>query len=134
LEITVSKHEGDIPVTVLHLEGSLGAESEAQLTGRAKSEQQAGMRNAILDLSKVDFMSSAGLRGIHTIYSMLRNANTGESDEAVQEGIAAGTYKSPHLKLASANDKVREVLTMTGYDMFLEMHKDVEAALKSFSA
>ena len=39
---------------------------------------------------------------------------------------------SPHLKLVKPTPHVLEVLKSAGYDMFLEIHRDLRQALDSF--
>ena len=131
MEISVSKEQGKVPVTVFHVQGVIGATEEQALIQRAKDEQAAGMRNLLLDLAKVEYMSSSGLRAVHEIYMMLRSGSE-ESDTAVSKGIAAGTYMSPHLKLANVNAKVKEVLHTSGFDMFLEILPGQKEALAAF--
>ena len=130
MEITVSEEQGRVPVTVFRLKGPV-IESD-QLQERAKEACDAGARNLVIDLSQVPYMASPGLRALHYVYSLLRTTSADENEGAVQKGIAAGTYKSPHLKLANPTRDVLEVLRTTGYDMFLEIHKDLKRAIASF--
>jgi len=46
--------------------------------------------------------------------------------------VRAGTYRSPYLKLFNPSPDVLNTITMTGYDMVLEIHTDLRAALSSF--
>jgi hypothetical protein len=120
MEIVVSQHQGRVPVTVFHIKGELI--SDAELNAKAEDAYRTGTRDLLLDLREVPYMSSQGLRALHFIYTLLRTDAPDESDQAVKTGIAAGTFKSPHLKLLGPTDKTLEVLKMTGYDMFLEIH------------
>jgi anti-anti-sigma regulatory factor len=129
MEITLSHDPSKPAVAVLVLKGDLTA--EAPLVGQAQTAFQDGARNIVLDLSKVNYISSAGLRAIHTIYTMLRSADPADEEAAVR-GIARGTYKSPHLNLVRPSKSVSKVLSMAGYDMFLEIHDNQKAALATF--
>jgi hypothetical protein len=119
MEIEVSQEQGRVPVTVFRIKGAII--SDAELSAKAEDAFRKGTRDLLLDLTEVPYMSSQGLRGLHFIYTLLRTDAPGESDQAVKTGIAAGTFKSPHLKLFGATDKTLEVLKITGYDMFLEI-------------
>jgi hypothetical protein len=119
MEIEVSQQQGRVPVTVFRIKGAII--SDAELSAKAKEAVGDGTRDLLLDLSEVPYMSSQGLRALHSIYTLLRTDAPGESDQAVKTGIAAGTFKSPHLKLLGPTDKTLEVLKITGYDMFLEI-------------
>jgi hypothetical protein len=64
---------------------------------------------------------------------LMRTDATSENNEAVKRGIAVGTYTSPHLKLLKPNPKVLDVLKLTGYDMFLQIHNGYNHAIASFT-
>jgi len=132
MQIHTSTHTGRVPVTVFHLEGDLDMESYEQLQQQATEAFEAGSRHMLLDLSKVKYVSSSGLRAIHHIFTMLRAKDPRESDSEVRAQIAAGTYHSPNLKLLKPSSKVSQVLAAAGFDMFLEIHSDLRTALASF--
>ena len=132
MQIHTSTHMGRVPVTVLHLEGDLDMESHEQLLQAATEAFQAGSRHMLLDLGKVKFMSSTGLRAIYQVFTMLRAEGPQEDDSDVRAEIAAGTYHSPNLKLLKPSPRVSQVLAAAGFDMFLEIHTDLRTALASF--
>lgn len=130
MDITVSHEQGRVPVTVFRIKGPVTDEEPLQT--QARDAHAAGARNLVLDLSEVPYMASPGLRALHHIYTLLRSSSPDESDEAVQKGIVAGTFKSPHLKLVNPSRDVLEILKATGYDMFLGIHKNLKDAIASF--
>ena len=132
MEIQVSNQLGRVPVTVFHVVGDIDTHTYQQLQTQAEQAHAAGAGNIVLDLAQVGYVSSAGIRAINHIYTLLRTQAAAESDAAVRVGINAGTFKSPHLKLASVSHRVNEALKVAGVDMFLEFHPDVETALASY--
>ena len=132
MDITVSTQQGRVPVTVLHLKGDINMSSSEQLLAQARQAYAGGVRNILIDLSEAPYMSSAGIRALHEIFSMLRSDSPSESDEAMRKGLADGSFKSPHLKLLNPNRHISEVLSMSGYDMFLEIHRNLKDAVASF--
>ncbi len=130
MEITISYGQGRVPVTIFHLNGDLLEEEPLQT--RAREAFEAGTRNLLLDMSQVPYISSQGLRALHFIFMLLRSDSPEESDAAVKAGITAGTFESPHLKLLKPSKNVAEVLKISGYDMYLQIHKDFNAAIASF--
>jgi hypothetical protein len=90
------------------------------------------MRYALLDLSKVGYISSSGLRAIHSIFMLLRGDSPEESDESITKGIARGTYTSPYLKLFKPKKDAMKTLRISGYDMFIEIFKKYKEAIASF--
>jgi hypothetical protein len=132
MEIVVSTKEGRVPITIFSVKGEISAASYEQLQQQAQDAFTAGMRNLILDLTDVTFVSSAGLRAIHHIFSLLQAAFPEESNEAMRKGVKEGTFKSPHLKLVHPTRNVHETLKTAGFDMFLEIHPNRQAAIASF--
>lgn len=129
LEIDVSNRQGKVPVTVLHLKGEIDANTYGLLQSKADEAYENGSRYFLLDLSSVHYISSAGIRALHQLFTKLR---ADEDPDTVRKGIRDGTYKSAHLKLASPQPSVKKVLQMTGYDMVFEIFDDVEKAVNSF--
>jgi len=132
LSISTEQKQGRVPVTIFHLKGDLDGNTYEQLQKKADEVFQAGTRHLILDLSQVPFISSAGIRGLHYVFNLLRTDSVSESDQAISKGLRDGTFKSPHLKLLSPNQNVANLLKVTGYDMFLEVHYNSDKAVKSF--
>jgi anti-anti-sigma regulatory factor len=134
MEITISQVESRAPVTVLRIKGKIDVTTHAQLEQQAREAHAAGMKNLLIDLSEVAYISSAGLQVLHRLFLLLRTDTPAERDEAMWQGIRAGTFKSPHLKLLKPSPGVMEVLTLVGYDTFIEIHDDYLQAIASFGA
>jgi anti-anti-sigma factor len=132
MEISVSKEQGRVSITVLRVKGDINATTSDQLVAQAQKAFDAGARHLLVDMTEVPYMSSAGVRALNTIFNLLRGDGAGESDPEVRKGLSDGTFRSPHLKLLNPTRHVREVLSMTGLDMFLEIHSNLKEAVASF--
>lgn len=132
LTIATETIQGRVPVTVFHLEGEIDSDTYEQLQSQAKEAASSGTQSLLLDLSKVGYISSSGIRALHYIFNLLKVNTASESDEAIRKGLRDGTFKSPHLKLLNPQPKVEQVLRSTGYDMFLEIYTDLRSAVNSF--
>jgi anti-anti-sigma regulatory factor len=132
MEIQQTQEQGRVPVTVFHIKGEINVETYEQLQAKAREAHSAGARNLVLDLSEVTYISSAGIRALNDIFSLLRGDSPDESPDVIRKGISAGTYKSPHLKLANPTQQVHRTISMTGLDMFLEIHAKLRDAVASF--
>lgn len=129
---TTVRADGRVPVTVLQIQGNIDTLTFSELEKKGEEVYQAGARRIILDLSGVDYVSSAGVRAIHTIFNLLRSNYPAENDAALAEKMATKQFKSKLLKLVRPNDTVRQILHTSGYNLFLEMHDDLDQAIQSF--
>ena len=128
--VVESKAMGTVPISILKLIGDLN--DEEPLTSQAKAIFESGTQHMLLDLKEVPFISSSGLRAIHSVYTLLSPISSPEEKSARRKGIAAGTYTSPHLKLLNPTKHGLKALQVSGYDMFLDIHTDQATALASF--
>ena len=72
MEITVSKQQERVPVTVLQPHGDVDASNYNELINKAREQFNSGAGDFLVDLSDVPFMSSAGLVALHSIAMFLR--------------------------------------------------------------
>jgi len=120
LSILVGQEQGNVPVTVLRIEGDLDAGSYKELQDKAAELIDAGTTKILLDMGQVEYMGSAGFRAIHAIANLL---NTEQKQ---------GMYKSEHVKLLNPKGEVARVIKTLGFDSFLEIHEDRAVAIASF--
>lgn len=134
MDIKVSVENGSVPVTVMHIDGNIDASTYEAFQAKADELIAGGARYLLIDLEHAPFVSSSGLRALHQIFNHLRSLDSDSaiSEEEVRRGISAGTYKSPHLKLTNLSKESRVSLDLSGFDMFIDIFDDREAALASF--
>ncbi len=132
MEIKVTQEEGRVPVTVFHLNGDLDSSNYEQLEAQAQQAITDGACYMLLDMTKVPFMSSAGIRAIYKIFTWLRNLPDGEDEEALKTALRDGSYKSRRLKLLNITSPVQKALATAGMDVFLEVHHNEKEAVNSF--
>jgi len=132
MEIDVSYEKGRVPVTVFYIRGEIDVETADKLQAQARQAIEGGTRHLLLDMSKVSYLGSYGIRALNDIFSWLQDRSPDTGDMDVSAGIRDGTFKSPYLKLLKPAEHVSKVLTTTGVDMFLEVHKNLSHAVQSF--
>ena len=134
MEIKVSTESGRVPITVLHVDGNIDSSTYETFLSTARDLIKEGTRYMLVDLSHAPFVSSAGLRALHTLFNELRSINpeANLNDEQVKKGISAGTYKSPHLKLLNLSPETRTAFDTSGFDMYIDTFTDRKAAIASF--
>jgi len=132
--ISISKENGRVPVTIMHPRGDLDSSNYMDFQAKADEMIDAGAQFMLLDFSEVPYVSSAGFRSIQHIFNRLRqlhpSANLSEAE--VRQGINAGTYTSPHLKLLHLSKESLNTFKMTGFDMYLEIYNDLKEAISSY--
>jgi anti-anti-sigma factor len=142
MNITITKTEKPVPVTILHLDGALDGSNYESLVVEAQKVYAAGARDLILDLSKLTFISSSGLRALHRVALIFQGKKLrGQKDEAW------GSYRwtayrdldrekklsiQEHVKLLSPTKEVREVLDLIGFSSLFEIYTDLHQATASF--
>jgi anti-sigma B factor antagonist len=109
MEITITKGTIDL----IAIDGSIDALTSPQLIKTINTHIHDGQPNIIVDFSKVEFMSSAGLRAILA---------------SVKEARAAGG----DFRLAAPSPSIEKILKMAGFHNIVKVFATVDEALASF--
>jgi anti-anti-sigma regulatory factor len=141
MNIKISKTERPVPITILHLDGTLDGANFESLVKKAQSLFNAGARDLILDLSKLTFISSAGLRALHQVALLFRGKLPEDPQEswdsyrwAAYRSLDREHYRNlqEHVKLLSPSPEVRQVLDMIGYTSLFEIYANLPQAVETF--
>jgi anti-anti-sigma regulatory factor len=135
MQISFSKHEGRVPVTVVKLAGNLDASNYATVIAKTQDAYDEGARNLLIDLSGVPYVSSAGLMSLHTVALLFGGyAMKNGSGRPAFRSINAQNEKivRQHVKLLNPRPAVEEVLDVVGLKHFLDIYTDLETAVQSF--
>jgi len=136
MNITISKEQGAEPITVIHLDGKLDSNSFQKLINEAKTQFDGGARRLILDMTKLTYISSAGIVSLHSIAKLFRGESIPNTDagwnaiRSLEKERAGGIQRN--LKLLNVPAEVRSVLDVVGFSSFFEMHTDLQQAIASF--
>jgi anti-anti-sigma regulatory factor len=134
MQISLSNHGN---VTVMRLMGDVDSSNYTEVIVKAQEVYSEGVRDLLLDLEKVPYVSSAGLMAFHTIARIF----AGHSIHGSESGRPAFRSINPeedasareHFKLLNPQPAVDQVLDVIGLKQFFEIHTDLEAGVKSFS-
>lgn len=114
-----------MPVTVIELRGRFDASGKEDFEARVwEAIVKGGVRDILIDLTGVSYLSSAGLRALNSIHKLLHPNREPHASSAVT--------KSPHFKLVGAAPPVKQIIVMAGLDSFFEMYDTQEQALAAF--
>ena len=132
MEIAVANSNGRADVVVLRLKGNFDAAGQGKFDSASEEAHRDGARYFVINFSEVPFMSSAGIRSLNNLYKILSKELSEQDQREALRGIREGGYASPNLKLVNPNAKVKEVLKMTGLEMYLGIYRDEQEALAAF--
>jgi anti-anti-sigma regulatory factor len=133
--ITFQK-QGRVLVTVLQLFGKLDGSNYMQLLDETRKNYINGVRDLLIDLSQLTFLSSAGIAAIHKTALMFRGLPMAEEESgwATYHAIDRdrGNGVQQHVKLLSPQAEVAKILEISGFGSLFEIHTDLETAIASF--
>ena len=105
--------EGD--VTVLLPEGRMDTLAADEMDKTLQAAVSAGSNKLVMDMSQVEYISSAGLR---TLAAVLVKSRAEGGD----------------MKLAALNERVTRVFNIIGFDVLMSIHATPEAAIADFTS
>lgn len=136
MNISVSEAQGNVPVTVIKLDGQLDGQNYQELIAKAQELYNAGARDFLLDLSDLTYISSAGLVALHSVALLSRGEEMPDMEggwsayRSMGRSAEAGVQK--HVKLVNPRSEVKGVLDMVGFSQVFEIFTNLGDAVKSF--
>jgi anti-anti-sigma regulatory factor len=136
MNISVSEAKGKVPVTILKLDGQLDGQTYQQLISKAQELYNAGVRDFLLDLSGLTYISSAGLVALHSIALLTRGEELPDTEggwsayRSMGRSMEAGAQK--HVKLLNPRPEIVSVLDMVGFGNVFQSFTDADEAVNSF--
>src|SRR5262245_42320790 len=100
-------------VLVLAVQGSLDVITSPELEKKVQELIDSGERRLVFDLSKLDYISSAGLR-------------------AVMLGVKQMTEAGGHIRFCGLSKQVRQVFDIAGLSFRLALYAALDDALENF--
>lgn len=132
LEITATTENARVPVTIINLKGEVDSSNHQVFQAESEALINQGSRYLLINLKEVSYMSSAGLRIIHTLFNKLREIHKDVNDDDLRKKMRAGAYKSQYIKVVNLSSALKELFELSGFDTYIESFDDVPSAIKSF--
>lgn len=132
LEFNTTSQNGRVPVTILRPIGEIDSSNYKIFQTTGENAILDGTRHLLLDLKDAPYISSAGLRVIHTLFNALRDLHKDANDEELRKQMSMGAYKSPYIKVVNLSPRVREAFELSGFDVYIEVFDDISTAVNSF--
>ncbi len=102
-------------VTVFLPEGRIDTQAATDMDQALQAAVSAGKYNMVVDMSGVDYISSAGLRALAAV-------------------LVKSRAEGGDMKLAALNPRVTRVFRIIGFDVLMSIHDTPEAAIADFSS
>jgi anti-anti-sigma regulatory factor len=124
-------------IVALGLSGVLDGQTYQSLMTKAQEIYKDGAKNIVIDLSQLNFISSAGLVALHFIALLANGENLPDTEngwaalKSAERSRASGLQKN--VKLLNPRPEVLSVLEMVGFSSFFEIFTEKQKALDSFS-
>ena len=136
MNISVSQAQGNVPVTLIKLDGQLDGQNFQELISKAQELYSTGARDFLLDLSDLTYISSAGLVALHSVALMARGEQLPDMEggwaayRSMGRSSEAGVQK--HVKLLNPRSEIMGVLDMVGFSSVFQIYTDRDEAVNSF--
>jgi hypothetical protein len=132
MEIMTSTVMARVPVTILRLQGNLDSHSAGYFDAQLRHLIDSGVKDILLDFSRVPYMSSVGIRSLSAAYNWLHPVQTGAEQKALSQALHDGSYHAPHLKLLNPSPGVLKILGLVALDRYLPVFTDEQTALADY--
>ncbi|HEX9333049.1 MAG TPA: STAS domain-containing protein [Anaerolineales bacterium] len=136
MNISVSRAQGIVPVTVIRMDGQLDGQNYQQLITTAQELYNAGSRDFLLDLSDLTYISSAGLVALHSVALLTRGERLPDTESGWSAYRSMGRSSEggiqKHVKLLNPRSEVMNVLDMVGFGNVFEIFTNLDEAVNSF--
>ncbi len=136
MNISVSQVQGQVPVTVLKLDGQLDGQTYQELINKGRDAYEAGWRDFLVDMSDLSYISSAGLVALHSMALLVRGEPLPDTEagwsayRSMSRSKEAGVQQ--HIKLLNPRAEVKSVLDMVGFTAVFDIFTDLDEAVKAF--
>jgi len=136
MNISISQVQGQVPVTVIRLDGQLDGQTFQDVILKAREAYEAGWRDFLIDMSELTYISSAGLVALHSVALLSRGEQLPDTESGWSAYRSMGRSKEAglqqHMKLLNPREEVRSVMDMVGFGNVFEIFTDLDEAVKSF--
>ncbi len=136
MDISVSQKQGNVPITVIKLDGQLDGQNYQELITKARELFNAGARDFVLDLSDLTYISSAGLVALHSVALLVKGEELPDTEQGWSAyrsmGRTSASGVQSHIKLLNPREEVRNVLDMVGFGNVFQVYTDLDEAVQSF--
>jgi len=135
VDIVLSKVVGRVPVTIVRLAGSLDGSTYDDLVNVGIEAEAAGATDLLLDMRKLEFMSSAGMVALQMLVRLMGGESTPPGGGiAANRTVLVGrnTGELAHLRLLGPTPDVLRVLEVAGLKDYFAIYTDEADAIASF--
>jgi anti-anti-sigma factor len=112
--VQITQQQGRVPVTIFQLLDRINLGNFAEIERITREAYDSGTRNLVIDLGKVEALTSIGVRALVIVHKLL------------------STDGKKHVKLAGLSSSMHDVLDIAGITQFIDVYGTVDEAVTSF--
>jgi len=135
MNVTLTQEQGQTPITVMHIHGKLDGSNYKAVIVQGQELYQNGVREILIDLSDVEYMSSAGMVALLSIAKLFKGHDLeGEEGWSLLHSAERERQGGPqrHVKLLKPQPRIAQALEIAGFNQVFEIHQELQQALASF--
>jgi len=137
MTISVLQKQGRVLVTIINLDGRLDGQNYQELIAKGQELYKEGVRDILLDLTNLSYVSSAGMVAFHNVALLLRGETPPSPDQGWNAYRSMGRSSSEggtqeHFKLFNPQPEVNHTLDMVGFNTIFKIYTDLDEAINSF--
>lgn len=129
MDILVIQENDPVPFTIVQVNGRINLGNVDRLVEKAQELFNQGVINLVIDLNNVPSITSAGLRGIHTIYKIFNKEYSNRGAKSNETG-----KKSSLVKIINPVSEVRRILSLVGFDNYIDIYNDLHSAVQAINS
>jgi hypothetical protein len=131
--VMISETSEPVGISIFHIQENLNMGNVDGLVQAAISAHKAGKRKIILDFSKIQYISSAGIRGLMEIYHLFNDAETDDGSDLLATQTVGGKMKC-NLWLSNCSGLILKTLNIAAVTDIIPLSETWEEAVEKISA
>lgn len=131
--VLISEKPEPVGITIFHIQENVNMGNVKDLVQAAITARNAGKRKIILDFTKIQYISSVGIRGLMEIYHLFNDAETNDgSDLSITKN--GGEKKKRNVWLSNCSPIILKTLDIAAVSDVIPISATLEEAIREMSS
>ncbi len=130
--VLISEISEPVGITIFHVQENLNMGNIQDLVQAAKTAHNAGKRKIILDFTKIQYISSVGIRGLMEIYHIFNDAVLNNGSD-ISKSSTEGEKKKSNLWLSNCSPIILKTLNIAAVTDVIPISASLEEAVQKIT-